>query len=103
MSRTDATLSQPSLRATVTASALMLLCAFCVAVMTNFVKIAYGEGSNTETVLLMRALVGVPLLGVILLVTRGAFRIPSHLFRLSFVASLSAALMTYTWYEAKES
>ena len=78
----------------------MMLCATAVAIMTSSAKFTYGEGSNTETVLLLRAMVAVTLLGGYLLVSRGAFRIPAHLVLLSLVASLSAALMTYTWYEA---
>ncbi len=91
---------QPSTRDSIVAALLMLLCASAVAIMPNSAKLTYQEGSNSETVLFLRSLTGVILLGMYLAATGGVFRIPASLFWTAALASLSAALMTWTWYEA---
>ena len=68
--------------------------------MPSTAKLAFEAGSNTETVIAIRALTGTVLLGVYLLVTRGMFRIPRHLVGSAIGVCLASAGMNYTFLTA---
>ncbi len=89
--------SQPDGRDTLVAFSLLVLGAMAVALMPNLGKLALNDGANAETIVLIRCLTAMPLLAAYMLVRGIKIKIPSQLFLLMLVASLSSAGMNYTF------
>ena len=82
--------------------AYILLCigAIAVAFMPSTARLAYLDGSNVETVIVIRSLLGAVLLGGFLIYKGKGMVIPRGCILPAIVASLSAAAMNYTFYSA---
>jgi drug/metabolite transporter (DMT)-like permease len=92
--------SEPSRRDTIIAVSLLVFGAVAVAFMPNTAKLAFNDGSNTETVVTIRALTAVVLLGGYMVIKGISFAIPASLMWFAIVACLSSALMNYCFYSA---
>lgn len=78
------------------ALALLLISALAVAVMPNGSKLALLDGTNAQTLLVIRTSTGIVIFGAILLARRRSFRIPTGAMPLLLAAGISSALMNYS-------
>lgn len=84
-------------RSTVLAVGLLILAAMAVALMPNLSKLAFEDGGNPGTVVVIRTVTAVLLLGGIMLARRRAFRLPVAVLALAVLATLSNAAMNYSF------
>lgn len=71
-----------------------------MAFMPTTAKLAYIDGSNVETVICIRSLMGVFFLDLFLLYKSQSFNVSRSLFKIGVIAVLSVAAMNYTFYSA---
>ena len=81
---------------------LILIGALAVAFMPSGAKLAYEAQSNALTVLVLRGLVGVLLLGIGVQILRGSLRLPRRLIGRVLATGLAATLLSYGFYAAIE-
>jgi drug/metabolite transporter (DMT)-like permease len=86
----------PSGSQVVVACILLLVCAISVGLMPNVAKLAFQSGSNPETVMVIRSVVAVAIVGFYIMLNNGSLLIPLRLLALAVFASISTALMAYT-------
>ena len=91
---------EPSKRDTVIAVALLVIGAVAVAFMPSTAKLAFHDGTNTETLIAIRAFTAVVLLGGFMAIKGASFTIPAPVRMLALAACVSSALMNYFFYMA---
>ncbi len=90
----------PTGRQSTIAILLLVVGAIAVAIMPNSAKLAFQGGSNPITVIAIRALTGVVLLGGYIVLSKGTIALPRHILPAVACTCISAALMNYTFYMA---
>jgi drug/metabolite transporter (DMT)-like permease len=89
-------MEQPSRNQAATAILLLVISALAVGLMPILSKIAFQNGSNPETVMVIRSAVGAAIIGVYIVLVQARLGIPKRLFVVAVLACLSGALMAYT-------
>lgn len=89
-------MEEPSRNQVATAILLLIISALAVGLMPILSKIAFQNGSNPETVMVIRSAVGATIIGVYIALVQGRLGIPKRLFIATVFACLSGALMAYT-------
>ena len=92
--------NDPTTQDTIAATLLLIVGAIGVAFMPSTAKLALQSGSNTETVIVIRALTGTVLLGGYLFFKRGIFSIPRPLVAATIGVCLASAGMNYSFLTA---
>ena len=93
----DATVPAPSHSATALAVGLIILGSLAVAAMPSFTKLAYQDGVNPGTLVVIRTLTAVVLLGLYMLGRGRSFRLPMSILAITVAATVSSAAMNYSF------
>ena len=84
-------------RETAIAVGLLVLSALAIALMPNLSKLAFADGSNPGTVVIIRTVTAVLLLAMIMLARQRSFRLPAAVLALAVLATVSNAAMNYSF------
>jgi drug/metabolite transporter (DMT)-like permease len=89
--------AHPDRSATIAAVTLLVLSAVSIALMPSFAKLAFLDGSNPGTVVTIRTMTSVILLGAYMLSKGMRFRLAGAVILLAVFATLSSAVMNYSF------
>jgi drug/metabolite transporter (DMT)-like permease len=89
-----------SRRATFVALGLLIIAAIAIGLLPSLSKLAYQDGSNPATVVVIRNVTAVLLLGGYMLARQGIFRLPMAVLAVAILATVASATMNYSFLSA---
>jgi drug/metabolite transporter (DMT)-like permease len=82
--------SAPSGRNAAIAVIMLAICTLAVGFMPNIAKLAFAEGTNPATLMVIRSAVGIAVFGAIIAASGGPFRVPLAIVALAALAAANA-------------